>query len=152
MALALQKHEYGRDPYLILVPRTARDRAHVGSARKLQLPALSVYFPVMKVFCCIAVLLSVVEAKDVALSNVALPHDSSGNLLLTGESSLLAHNGTYYLVSGARALHCCCPCPVLTRPLLPTPVRQQLGRMPRHRLLPDRGWLFVVLPDEGALR
>ena len=148
LALALQKHEYGRDPYLILVPRTARDRARRANCSCPPCP----YFPVMKVFCCIAVLLSVVEAKYVALSNVALPHDSSGNLLLTGESSLLAHNSTYYLVSGARALHCCCPCPVLTRPLLPTTVRQQLGRMSRHRLLPDRGWLFVVLPDEGALR
>ena len=56
-------------------------------------------------FCC------VVQAKQVSLSNVALPRDSSGNLLLTGESSLLAHNNTYYLYvnnwGGCPGIDCC---------------------------------------------
>lgn len=54
---------------------------------------------------------AVVTAKVVTLSNVKLPHDDRGELLRTGESSLLAHNGSYWLYvndwGGCPGIDCC---------------------------------------------
>ena len=51
------------------------------------------------------------SAKQVTLSNVKLPVDSSGNNLLTGEATLLAHNGSYYAYfnnwGGCPGIDCC---------------------------------------------
>jgi len=52
-----------------------------------------------------------VHGKQVSLSNVALPRDTGGHLLYTGEASALAHNGTYYLYfnnwGGCTGVDCC---------------------------------------------
>jgi hypothetical protein len=37
------------------------------------------------------------DAKSVTLSNTALPTDTDGNLLLTGEATILAANGLYWV-------------------------------------------------------
>jgi hypothetical protein len=51
------------------------------------------------------------RAKQVTVSNTALPLDTSGNLLLTGELSALRYNGTYYVYSnnwgGCPGIDCC---------------------------------------------
>ena len=36
------------------------------------------------------------EAATAVLSNTRLPRDTAGNLLKTGEASVLVHRGTYY--------------------------------------------------------
>ena len=40
---------------------------------------------------------AVVEPRDVVLSNTRLPVDSDGNPLITGETSVLEHDGSYYV-------------------------------------------------------
>ena len=54
---------------------------------------------------------SVVSARTVTLSNTALPTDSSGNLLLTGESSVLFAQGQWYVYmnvwGGCAGVDCC---------------------------------------------
>ena len=43
-----------------------------------------------------AAVLHLSVARDVTLSNIALPNDNLGNMLLTGEATVLALAGTYY--------------------------------------------------------
>ena len=55
--------------------------------------------------------LCVCGARAAVLSNTALPLDTAGNLMLTGESSVLAVNGTFYLYAnvwgGCAGVDCC---------------------------------------------
>ena len=51
------------------------------------------------------------SARDVTLSNVRLPVDSDGNLMLTGEMSVVRHNSTWYVYvnnwGGCKGIDCC---------------------------------------------
>ena len=51
------------------------------------------------------------KVKSITLSNTQLPNDTDGNLLLTGEMSLLNDNGTFFLYSnvwgGCPGIDCC---------------------------------------------
>ena len=52
-----------------------------------------------------------IMAKEVVLSNTALPVDTSGNLLLTGELSILQFEGSFYVYmndwGGCAGVDCC---------------------------------------------
>ena len=65
----------------------------------------------MSIWLLLATLSTTAKAKVVKLSNVGLPHDDRGELLKTGESSLLAHNGSYFLYvndwGGCAGIDCC---------------------------------------------
>lgn len=47
----------------------------------------------------VAIAVSVAAARTVTLSNTRLPLDTTGAPLLTGEISVLAHEGLFYLYS-----------------------------------------------------
>lgn len=55
--------------------------------------------------------LQITHAKQVTLDNTKLPIDTNGNQLLTGETSVLVHNGTYYFYmnnwGGCAGVDCC---------------------------------------------
>lgn len=57
------------------------------------------------------ILTSSVSCRTVTLSNTQLPTDTNGDLLLTGEATVLAYNKTYYVYfnnwGGCPGLNCC---------------------------------------------
>ena len=59
----------------------------------------------------VGLLIAATAAKDVTVSNVALPEDQNGNLLLTGEATVLVKDGTYYFYfnnwGGCPGVDCC---------------------------------------------
>jgi len=56
-------------------------------------------------FVAVLALASAVGSRMVTLSNVALPNDDRGLPLLTGESTVLAVNGTYWVSATRCPLH-----------------------------------------------
>jgi hypothetical protein len=60
---------------------------------------------------CTALALAQCHSASVTLSNTALPRDTSGSLLLTGEASILSYNGTFYFYfnnwGGCAGVDCC---------------------------------------------
>jgi hypothetical protein len=64
-----------------------------------------------QIFSLAGLCAAVCFARAAVLSNTALPLDTDGNLMLTGESSVLAVNGTFYLYAnvwgGCPGVDCC---------------------------------------------
>ncbi|KAJ9464983.1 glycosyl family 43 [Diplonema papillatum] len=67
--------------------------------------------PTVAVFFVAAALCSLANGKQVVLSNLHLPEDTSGNDLITGEADVLQHNGSYYFYfnnwGGCPGVNCC---------------------------------------------
>ena len=59
--------------------------------------AMQMLMVMLPVLLITALLTTLGDARTVSLSNVALPLDQNGELLLTGESSVLQHDGAFYV-------------------------------------------------------